>query len=617
MRPISGVAQTDTTRLLPTAEVVARRIDYFSLGQMRFQSDSQTLRIFQNNHLSDVIQSETPLSIKAYGTGLASLSMRGLAANHTAILWNGINLQNPLNGGLDLAILDVGTTDRISIKMGGCSALCGSGAIGGTVSIENTKPQQQGFHAQMGYGVGSVGWQNRTVQLGFGHSKISASVRIAQQDALNNFEFRNTAEIGQPLQKATHAAYNLLNINANLFVQASNKDILKFNFWKSSNYREITPTMTAASDHAIYRDTSNRLTGEWLHLFNKSFLKIRGAYLYDKNGYTSDGIPNSQNGIYSYIGEAEWNYNFSENHFLRAGFNLTADRSDNNNYLETHQRSRYALFLNDVFTTDFMALTANVRQEVIGETFTPTTFSTGFEKHLAKKTAQYTLILRGSLSRNFNIPTFNDLYWSRLGNPDLENEQGWSKEIGISYHLGKAVQKWEIHATLFDINIKNKIAWLPQSNGQWRPNNIAQVQTQGIETWAHYRVTHPNLSYKVGLNYQFAHATDHQGGVQLYTPVHKGSLSGWIQYRQWYAAWQQTASSKRYGTTDKTTWTDPFTNADATFGFTPSFERKRAHFNLKADLRLRLSNVFNSDYQVIRFYPNPKRQYRVEFLVHF
>jgi vitamin B12 transporter len=614
----SMYAQKDTSYLLPTAEVAARRIDYFSIGQTSIQSDSQSLSLFQNHHLSDLLQTAAPLNIRTYGTGLASLSIRGLSANNSAILWNGINLQNPLNGGLDLSIMEVGTLQRVNIILGGSSALYGSGAIAGIISLENTKPKQTGIHTKIGYSIGSFGWQNNSAQLDFGHAKISASVRVSSQKADNNFIFRNTAEIGKTLQRAANAAYNLLNINANLFIDVSKNDFLKLNFWRSSNYREIMPTMTAASDNAIYRDTSNRFAGEWLHLFKKSFLKIRGAYLYDNNFFNSNTIKNSQNGIYSYIGEAEWNYNFSKNHFLRAGFNLTDDHSDNNNYVEKHQRTRYALCLNDVYTTDFVTITANVRQEAIKNTISPTTFSTGFEKPLPLKIIPNALTLKGSVSRNFNVPSFNDLFWANLGNPNLKSEQGWSKELGLNYNLKKPQEKFDIYATFFDINIKNKIVWLPQTNGQWKPDNVTQIHSRGVESGINYRISRQKMGCKLELNYQFAHTRDNNGRVPLHIPAHKGNFNAMIQYHQFYATWQQSILSKRYSAADKSSWADSFTNSDATVGFTPSlFKQKKGKINLKSEVRFHVTNVFNTDYQVIRFYPTPKRQYRLAFLVGF
>ena len=343
---------------------------------------------------------------------------------------------------------------------------------------------------------------------------------------------------------------------------------------------------------------------------------MRGAYVFDKNFYNSDIIKSSQNNVRSVVGEAEWNFDFSSKHTIRAGINATSDHSQNTNYSENHERNRFSFFVNDAFSTDFITLTANIRQEWL-EKRQPTTFALGFEKKILKS-QKAKFILRGAISRNFNMPTFNDLYWAELGNPFLETEQGWSKELGASVSHKKEQRQWQAHLTFFDIDMKNRIVWQPQTDGKWRPTNINRIVSRGIETWANYRGGNARFQYKISANYQLAHATDGNGGVQLFVPKHNGSVSAWVKFRSIYATWQQTASSKRYGTTDKTTWTNSFTLADATLGYTPSvWTIREGKWGLKTDLRLRIDNIFNTDYQVIRYYPTAKRSFRAEVILGF
>ncbi|MBL7817024.1 MAG: TonB-dependent receptor plug domain-containing protein [Saprospiraceae bacterium] len=614
-------AQNDSIRHLPSAEITAQRFNRFSIGQTQWQSDSQTLSFYTSRQLNDFLQSETPLSIRTYGSGLASVATRGMAANHTAVLWNGINIQNPLNGLNDMALLDMGAVQRIDVKLGGNSALFGSGAIGGVIYLDNEKPKTQGFQAQMAYAQGSFGFQSWDGLVNYSQNKISGSVRWAQQAAENDFLFRNTADIGQPLQRAQNAAYKMQNITANIFAELTPNDFLKINYWRSSNNREVTPTMTARNDNAMYQDSANRLVNEWTHFFKKTYFKLRGAFVFDKNHYESDVIKNSRNNCQSWIGEMELNHDFSEKHRFRAGLNATKDVSNNSNYLQNHERTRFAVFINDSWATNWAVFTANVRQEYAAQQWQPTTFALGFEKKLfefftskttnsempkkAENSTVSPLILRGSLSRNVNLPSFNDLYWAEIGNPQLETEKGWSKELGLSLKMGKASQKWQTHLTFFDIDMKNRIVWQPQNNGVWRPTNVNRFLSRGLEVLTSVKGTNRLFDYKINANYQFVHATDGLGNVQLFVPAHKGSVSGWIQYKKIYASWQQTASSRRFGAIDKSNWTNGFSLADFSVGATPSV------WSFKTDIRLAVTNVFNTDYQVIRFYPNPRREYRI------
>lgn len=622
---ILSVKSQNDTLILPSAEVTSLRINRFAVGQVRLQSDSTTLSLYRTLRLSDYLNAETPLSIKSFGTGVATVLGRGMGASHTAVVWNGINLQNPINGIVDLNLVNIGTTQQVSVQMGGSSSLFGSGAIAGALYLNNDLPQKIGFQGNISYGNGSFGLQQWQGQAIFRAEKGGISLRVAHQKAANNFIFRNTAEIGQPMQTMPNAAYENLNISSSILLKPTHQDIIKINFWHTINFRQIMPSMVARTDHAFFRDTANRIVGEWTHFFKnklkKSFLRHRIAHIKDNNFYESDVVKNSQNGISSTVVESEWNYDFSNHHALRVGANWTLDISNNNNYAENHRRNRIALFINDALQTKFFRLTANLRQEYLRELL-PTTFSLGLEKEVLplilkqfsnKKHTENSLLLRGSFSRNYNVPTFNDLYWLRLGVPTLQAEQGWSKELGITFSKKNGQLHATTHLTFFDIRMNNRIVWLPQIDGIFRPTNLNKLVSQGIEYLQSVQYNFKNKSIlKLSANYQYTKADDKNGGVSLFIPTHRGAISMWWTYRNlFYMAWQQTASSRRYSATDKSVWTQPFTLADATIGATPSVGK------ITFDVRLQISNLFNQDYETIRFFANPKRQYKIESIIFF
>ncbi len=605
---LSVSAQTDTARALPTIEITAQSTNRFAVGQYQMSSDSQTMRLFQGQKIADWLQAETPLSIRAYGTGNANVAARGMSASHTAVVWNGINLQNALNGGVDLNLLDVGSTDRVGVKLGGGSALYGSGAIGGSIFLDNNVSQTEGFNGEIGLGLGSFGYQNQRAKLGFGSKKISATVRVAHQKATNDFTFINTAEIGKPLDTAQNAAFERLNLTQNIVFNLSAKDILKVNLWQSLNSREITPTMTEANNHAVFKDTAYRAVVEWAHFFTKSYLKLKTAYLDDNNRYDSDLIKNSQNRVKTVVVEGEMNHSISEKHNVRFGTNFTEDKSATNNFDDNKTRTRFALFANGVSDLGFLKLSLNVRQELVDGKAIPFTFSSGFEMPILKKKA---LLMRGSISKNYNLPALNDLYWNLLGKANLLPESGWSEELGLTYVKEKENATIKVGLTFFNINLDNRILWQPQNDGVWRPNNLTKMTSQGIELMSHFNYKNKDFSITLTPQYQLSKATNEAGNQIIYTPVHSGGVSLKAHYKSVYVYFNQTASSRRYMIGDNSSWTNPFTVGNFTVGGTPSV------FGSKWDIRLHVFNVWDTDYQVIRFYPNAKRLFKLEVVVEF
>ena len=81
----------------------------FATGSRRYEADSATLSQYRDGTVAELLQDRTPLYIKSYGPGqLASISIRGTSAQHTAVLWNGLNIMLPTLGQNDFALLPVG-----------------------------------------------------------------------------------------------------------------------------------------------------------------------------------------------------------------------------------------------------------------------------------------------------------------------------------------------------------------------------------------------------------------------------------------------------------------------------------------------------------------------------
>ena len=624
--PTLLAAQSDSVKMLPNFEVTSQRINHFALGQMRIDFDSNTLHIFKNNNLANFLQANTPLSIKAYGTGLATVSTRGTGSSHTAIVWNGFNLQNALNGLVDLPLNEAGAFERIGVQFGGSSALYGSGAIGGAIYLDNDIKEKRGFHGELGFLSGSYGLLGENMAISTGNNKVAGAFRLSHQASRNEFVFKNTAEIGQPLQYAQNAAFEKFNLSGSFFFNIKTpkttnerSHFLKVNIWESRNNRQISPTMTAQNDKARLDDANSRIGAEWSSFKGKSVTKARFAYFDEDNLYRSTSIDSSRNRVKTTIGEIEHNIDLTNKTQWRFGLNFTQNQALTQN-LESHKnRTRLAAFAAynfAVFKTDFSAA---LRQELVDNRLIPITFSLGFLKHLfnsittnnqlsitnnySSSITHYQWILRGSISKNYNLPALNDLYWAQLGNPNLKAENGINGELGIDFKAKQSIFTSKISLTGFTMLIKDRILWSPKSDGLWRPSNVSSVFSRGIEAFYTLDLNKTDLNARFNLTYQLARSTDSEGKQLLYTPAHTGNASLFFNYKKNYFQYNQSASSRRYGASDNSTWTNAFTIGNATIGH--RFSIKKAEL----DIDFKIENVFDTDYQVIAYYPNPKRQF--------
>ncbi|MBT3261488.1 TonB-dependent receptor plug domain-containing protein, partial [bacterium] len=71
------------------------------------------------------------------GGGVTSILQRGLASNASKVLWNGVELKDPITpqGTPYLDVLNINDLERIEIIQGASSSLYGSGAMGGVINF--------------------------------------------------------------------------------------------------------------------------------------------------------------------------------------------------------------------------------------------------------------------------------------------------------------------------------------------------------------------------------------------------------------------------------------------------------------------------------------------------
>ena len=627
----------DTAKILPSAEITAVRLNRYAVGQQQIAIDSADLKTFSFQNIGDVLQNLTPLSIKAYGTGLSTATSRGTGSRHTALVWNGLNIQNSLIGLSDLSALEVGVVDKMYVKFGGSSALFGSGAIGGAIFLENALENTRGVHGNAGVNVGSFGLFGQNVQLKMGNEKVAGQVRLSCQKAVNDFEFRNVAELGKPIKRAQNAAFEQSNLTNSLLFNLGKNRFLKINNWLSTIYRQIPPTMTSRVDSARQNERAFRSVAEFSTPLSKkiasclamTILKARLGFFDEKLNYESDVIKNSQNGVRTLIAEVETATHFDGKNALRLGFNFTKNETHSSNLGDIqHQRQRFAVFASQIFELKKTKFAANIRQEVVDNQLVPFVFSLGFERQLKTQNSlsfrrnktQNSLsfrrnktqnLLRGSFSRNYNLPALNDLYWNVLGNPNLVAERGFSGELGIDFLRKTGVSETSLGFTVFALRTNNWIQWTPQAGSLWQPSNLKTVFSRGVEMVAKYQFMVNKIVVKTHFNYQLSRATEggNNSDLQLlYTPIHSGSMGCKVVYQNFYVNYYQNASSQRRMVGD---FTKPFTLANTAMGYAFSIHKCRLN------TALNVSNIWHTDYQVIRYYAQPRRRFDVQLNLIF
>ena len=89
--------------------------------------------------------------------------------------------------------------------------------------------------------------------------------------------------------------------------------------------------------------------------------------------------------------------------------------------------------------------------------------------------------LYARLSNGFREPTFNELYWPQdpfaRGNPALRPEKAWEAEVGWKHGRGAR----HLRVALFHRQVRDRIQWVPDAGGRYRPVNLSRAVLEGAE----------------------------------------------------------------------------------------------------------------------------------------
>jgi iron complex outermembrane receptor protein len=601
---------TDSVFRIKEVTVSSNRLEYFSIGNKIRTVDSSLLGSYATSNLAQVLGSYSQVQINSYGLGLSNPSIRGTGTSHTAVLWNGFNLQDVLNGGVDCALLPVNFFDDIAVQYGGCSALFGSGAIGGAIHLSDRADFDKGFRSALYTGYGSFENMFGGLNLGYSNARYSGFVKSFYSEAKNDFEFNFSSDHNsrsESMKNADRKQYGILT--GNRFLLGKNNTLENY-IWFQDNNKNIAPTLLNFDNSSFdnQKDKFYRFTTSWKTWNERSDFTLRTYFsnyntIWDSLHYKSVQFSN----------QAEYNLKINKNHLLNIGMDYTFEKGVAKNLISNAHRNRIALFTSYRFTSsdNKLQVVANIRNEMIEHIITPITFSIGLEYPII-----HIFSLKGNISKNYRVPTFNDLYWFPGGNPDLKNESGFNKEYGFLFSpkFNSLTLRYEF--TRFSNNVTDWILWQPSLNDKniWTPQNVNKVWARGFENDLSVSFPADKLLIKTSLSYSYTRSTkeksDAPGDITyrkqlIYVPVHKGLASISMRYHGYSFYYAQSFTGTRYSSKDNVNSIEPYSLGN--LSVSKNLKYQQFQFNIS----FQVNNLWNSVYQVMPYYPMPLRNFQL------
>ena len=425
----------------------------------------------------DVLRSDASLNLQARaGNGVqADLSLRGTTFEQSLVLLNGLRINDPETGHLNLDIpVPLDAVSRIDVLHGSGSTFYGSDAIGGAVNLLTLRPASR-LSLIASAGAGSYGSLEQHVRAGYAAGRVAEQF-TGSRDTSNGFMAdRNYSSNAAALE----SWLTLKPGTTDVLLAASDRPYGANRFYGPYNSWERTKGWFASVQQQVGARTAVSL-GYRRHsdLF---VLFADRPEIYENNHVTTsyEGAVRRVDGMGSKA---------------TVSYGLEADGNGiRSNTLKQHGRNQEAGYANvNLRALGRFSLSVGAREEI---------FSGGgtvFSPHVAAAYAlASTVRLRGAVGHGFRLPTYVDLYYAdptTIGNPDLKPESSWSYEAGADWTPGSG--RVTVSATGFRLQQKEVIDYSKAVLAtdaltfaqRWQAVNIQSLNLTGAETTVRMRL---------------------------------------------------------------------------------------------------------------------------------
>ena len=574
---------------IPLNEVIVsdNQLKNFSSSQSILKLNDSIISKNQSS-LTSLLNYNTVIYFKENGLGMVSSpSFRGTTAQQTAVVWNGININSQLLGQTDFNTISTRGYNSIDVKAGGGSVVYGSGAIGGTIHLNNDLKFANTFKNNLEIYYGDFNTLSAVYGITAATNKWSINASFTRNSSDNDFKF-----IGQDDRNKNGQFYNN-NLSTAIGYKLDPKNSIKFYSEIYDGERHFSLT----SPYAVrtkYQDFNTRNLLAWTSSIGKSISNLKLAYITEHYNYFEDVETQgyTSGGVKSFIAKYDFVYEIAS----KISLNTILDYNKSNGLgsgigSESRQIGGVSILLKQSLSEKWN-YELSARKEISDVYKSPVLFSVGSSIDFSKFYQ-----LKFNVSRNYRTPTFNDLYWKGSGNPNLKPENSYQLEVGNQFRY----KDFRLTTTVYTSKIDDMIRWLPTNTGNWAPTNTDKVSIYGAEALLGWKKNFNKHFFDFNGTYSYTVSLDDKNDKQLfYVPYHKLTASTSYSYKRFNAYYQFMFIGEVFTTSDN----DPKNILSdyniSNFGMDYNFSR-----NNICKVGFKVANLWNEKYESLpsRFMP--------------
>ena len=604
-----------------------------------------------NSHsVADAIRFFSGAQLKDYGGigGLKTVNIRSMGTNHAGVFYDGLQLGNAQNGQIDLGKFSLDNMEEIALYNGQKSEIFQPArdfGPSGAVYLQSRRPQFEGekkYRVQATVKCGSFGLANPSV---LWEQKITERVssqfnaEYTYATGRYKFRYRRTMPDGSTAYDTTAVRENgdirALRVEGGFF-GATERGKWNAKVYYYDSERGIPgPILNNVWRHGERQwDRDFFVQGSFRNDFGKRYhLLVNTKYAYDYTEYLRDDYREMY--VHNHYRQQEYYVSAAQMVNIFPWWDISLSTDFQWNCLDADLRN----FARPVRYTEMAALATALQwwriqiqgsllgtftQERAGGKpkvsrgtperafFTPALFVS------CKPLKNHDLQLRAFCKKALRMPTFNDLYYTDIGNKYLKPERTTQYDGGILYRRNVArpiFRGVEVQGDGYYNVVTDKIVAYPTGRQfRWTMLNLGRVVIRGCDMAAQVDL----MLGKVGVNaracYTFQKAQDRTDrndrfyGDQIpYIPLHSGSVLLAADWKAWGLNYSFIYTGERYNSSENTRLThmQPWYTSD--LSISRSFAIKRVRFRATGEV----NNLFNQYYDVVANYPMPGINFKV------
>ncbi|MDD4374662.1 MAG: TonB-dependent receptor plug domain-containing protein [Bacteroidales bacterium] len=594
--------------------------------------DQAILKVNKISTIANLLQQNSIVFIKDYGPGsLATASFRGTTANHTQVLWNGVPVNAPNNGQVDFNRLPVFFVDEAQLARGAHSA-SQQGGFGVLVMLNNQSVFKEGYQLDLKQAVGSFQSLGSYADFSWSNRKIQLRTRVFRTSSKNDFEYLNTAPIPARIMKQQQADFVDKGFLQEFHWQKG-QSILSFYSWHQWNDRNLPPIMTnlerggnpeERQDDRFHRNilsyksywpkASLEFKAAWFAEYQNYFLRTTSNY----GNYETVSLIDSENNIQFWQQEINFRQEFGNHWTLETATSISRQTAASTYYENKKRRDQLALKLKMIYQDErghLLEIGAH-QDDTDGRLMIFSPFAHFSADIPGTERWRYAL----GISRNYHAPSLNDLYWYPGGNANLLTEKALQADFSLRHKITRESFQIATSAGVYASHISDWIQWRPTAYRYWIPENVSRVFARGAELFLKAGFSHGKLKHMLQLNYAFTRTTDEsplaqydntQGRQLIYIPMHHANAHYQLYFKKWQFTYTVVYTGER----------NTSLNENEFYGFAlPAYTLH--HCSLLKTWRhlsasFQMNNIFDKDYQAIRWRAMPGRNFAISLSYHF